>query len=143
MVPINYLAVLVSAVVMFCLGGVWYGPLFGKQWIAAMGFDAQKVADMQAKGMQAMWKSYALMFTGSVVLSFVLSHAIVFAASYLQTSGISAGLQAGFWNWLGFIAPVTMGAVLWDGKPWKLWFITSGYYLVALLIAGTILALWT
>ena len=75
-------------------------------------------------------------------MAFVLSHALVFASTYLNTSGISAGLQTGFWNWLGFVVPVTVGSVLWDGKPWKLWFINAGYYLVMLLIMGVILALW-
>ena len=34
---INWLAVLVAAVVTFVLGGVWYGPLFGKVWRTAEG----------------------------------------------------------------------------------------------------------
>jgi hypothetical protein len=34
---VNWLAVLVAAVVTFVLGGVWYGPLFGKVWRAAEG----------------------------------------------------------------------------------------------------------
>ena len=142
MVPINYLAVLASTVFMMFLGGLWYGPLFGKQWIALMGFDPQKVADMQAKGMGAMWKSYALMALGALVMSFVLAHSVIFGAAYLNQSGMSVGLQAGFWSWAGFIAPATMGMVLWEGKSWKLWFINAGYYLVGLLVVGVILALW-
>jgi Protein of unknown function (DUF1761) len=34
---INWLAVLVAAVVTFVLGGIWYGPMFGKVWRAAEG----------------------------------------------------------------------------------------------------------
>ena len=34
---INWLAVIVAAVATFVLGGVWYGPLFGKIWRAADG----------------------------------------------------------------------------------------------------------
>jgi hypothetical protein len=57
-------------------------------------------------------------------------------------TGVAAGLQAAFWNWLGFVAPVTIGSVLWESRPWKFWFITAGYYLVVLLINGAILAAW-
>ena len=142
MVPINYLAVLASAVVMMVLGGLWYGPLFGKKWIALMGFDQHKVADMRAKGMEAMWKSYAMMALGSLVMSFVLAHALVFAGTYLNVSDVSAGLQAAFWNWLGFIVPVTLGTVLWEGKPWTLWVLNAGYYLVGLLAIGVLLSVW-
>ena len=34
---INWLAVVVAAVATFMLGGVWYGPLFGRVWRAAEG----------------------------------------------------------------------------------------------------------
>ena len=141
-VPINYLAVLASGVAAMILGSLWYGPLFGKQWIALMGFDQQKVAEMQAKGMQAMWKNYALMFVGALIMAYVLAHGLVFGNAYLGTGGISGGLQGAFWYWLGFIAPVTLGVVLWDGKPWKLWFLNAGYYLVLLLVMSIILSLW-
>ena len=140
--PINEFAVLASGVAAMVLGGLWYGPLFGKQWIALMGFDAQKVADMQAKGAGAMWKSYLLMFIGALLMAYVLAHGLVFGNAYLGTSGVSGGLQGAFWYWLGFIAPVTLGSVLWEGKPWKLWILNAGYYLALLLIMATILSLW-
>ena len=139
MVPINYLAVLVAAVLNMVLGGIWYGPLFGKQWVLLSGMSQQQM-DL---GKTKMTRSYSLMFVGSLLMSYTLAHAIVFAGSYLNMSGVSAGLMGGFWNWLGFVAPVTVGVVLWENKPWKLWFITSGYYLVALMVMGVILAVWT
>ena len=139
MVPINYWAVLVSAAVTMGLGYAWYGPIFGKQWVALMGWSK---ADMEAKMKEGMGPKYLLQAAGALVMAFVLSHSLVFASTFLHETGVSAGLQSGFWNWLGFIVPVSLGTVLWDGKPWKLWFINAGYYLVALLVMGVILALW-
>ena len=139
MVPINYLAVLASAVVMMVLGGLWYGPLFGKQWSALMGWSAEEMKAKMAKGMA---KSYVLMALGALLMSFILAHAIIFADAYLNMSGVSAGLEVGFMNWLGFVVPVSLGTVLWDGKPWKLWVINAGYYLAGLLLIGVLLALW-
>ena len=121
------------------IGFIWYGPLFGKQWVALSGFTPEKMEAAKAKGMG---KTYFLGFAGALIMSYVLAHALVFASAYLNASGISAGLMAGFWNWLGFIAPVTLGVVLWEGKPWKLWMLQSGYYLVTLLVMGTILGIW-
>ena len=142
-VPINYLAVLAATISSMIVGYVWYGPLFGKSWMAAMGIDSMRMeqmkAEMKAKGAG---KSYALMFVGSLVMAFVLAHALVFASAYLHASGISAGLTAGFWNWLGFIAPVLFGSVLWEQKPMKLYYINVGYYLVTLCVMGMILAAW-
>ena len=34
---LNWLAILVATVAAFVLGGLWYGPLFGKAWMAALG----------------------------------------------------------------------------------------------------------
>lgn len=138
-VSINYLAVLACAIASMSIGSVWYGPLFGKQWIKLSEMSPEKMQAAKSKGMG---KSYALMFVGSLIMAYVLAHALVFAATYLKTSGVSAGLTAGFWNWLGFIAPVTLGTVLWDGKPWKLWILNNAYQLVTLLVMGLILSLW-
>ena len=88
-----------------------------------------------------MGKLYALQALGSLFMAFVLSHALVFASAYLNTEGIAAGLQTGFWNWLGFIAPVSLGAVLWEGKSWNLWILNNGYYLTTLLLMGVVLSL--
>lgn len=138
-VPINHWAVLVAAVVSMVLGGIWYGPIFGKIWTELSGFTKEKMDEARARGMG---KSYAGAFIGSLLMSYVLAHAIVFAGAYMKMRGIGAGLMSGFWNWVGFIAPVTLGTVLWEGKPWKLWFINNGYNLLSLLIMGIILSLW-
>lgn len=138
-VPINYLAVLVAGIASMVLGSLWYGPLFGKVWMRLSGFTEASMAEAKAKGMA---KSYLLMFIGSLVMAYVLAHSLEFAASYLNVSGASSGAMAGFWSWLGFVAPVTLGSVLWDGKPWKLWILNNGYNLLSLIAMGIILAVW-
>jgi hypothetical protein len=141
MVPVNYLAVLGATLLSVVIGSLWYGPIFGKTWTKLMGWTK---ADM-AKGAadkNEMTKSYGIQFVGSFFMAFVLSHALVFASTYLETSGVSAGIQTGFWNWLGFVAPVTLTSVLWEGKPWKLWLINNGYNLVTLCAMGVLLSLW-
>jgi hypothetical protein len=140
MVPVNYWAVVASAIVMMILGALWYGPLFGKEWMRLMGMKGSDKMDDKMK--QAMMRSYGLMALGALAMSFVLAHAVIYAESYLGTSGIWGGVQAGFWNWLGFVAPVTLGTVLWEGKPWKLWFINVGYYFVGLPVIGVLLSIW-
>lgn len=141
MVPVNYTAVLVSALLSMVLGSLWYGPLFGSIWTKLMGWTKADMAK-GAANKSAMMKSYAIQAVGSFLMAFVLAHALVFAKAYLHEEGISAGLQTGFWNWLGFIVPVTLTSVLWEGKPWKLWLINNSYNLVALCSMGVLLSLW-
>lgn len=139
MVPVNYWAVLIAAVAQMALGFLWYGPLFGKPWMAMTGLTPEKMKEVQANGMA---KSYTLMAIGSLLMSWILAHAIVFASTYLMFYGVAAGITIGFLNWLGFVAPITVGSVLWEGKPWKLWFLNAGCYLAGLCLMGAILAAW-
>ncbi|HKB88336.1 MAG TPA: DUF1761 domain-containing protein [Patescibacteria group bacterium] len=139
MVPVNYLAILVAALLSMVLGSLWYGPIFGKPWMKMMGMSKESMKGMKSGDMA---KLYGIQFIGSLFMAFILAHALVFASSYLHESGISAGLQTGFWNWLGFIAPITLGSVLWEGKSWKLWLLNNGYYLTLLCMMGVLLALW-
>lgn len=139
-VPINYLAVLVSAICSIVLGSIWYGPLFGKKWAKLMGINMPDKPTKEMKSM--MMKSYGFMGVTTLIMAFVMAHSTIFAATYTHTTGIMAGLMSGFWNWIGFILPVTMGDQLWGGKSWKLLPITSGYYLVSLCLMGIILSVW-
>ncbi len=143
MVDVNYLAILVCGIAAMALGTLWYGPLFGKAWMAMVGHtqaDMEKAkADPTAK--RAMFKSYAIMFVGALVMAYVLAHFMTYAAAYLGESAMMAGIMCAIWAWLGFVATTSMGSVLWENRPWKYWFITSGYYLVQLIVMGTILAL--
>jgi hypothetical protein len=138
-IPINYVAVLVAGAANFVLGFLWFGPIFGKIWISLMGITQKQIDEAKKKSMAG---QLAISFIASVVTAFVLEHSIIFASDYLGIYGVAAGLQGGFWNWLGFVVPVTLSSVLWEGKSWKLWILTSGYYLVGLLIMGVILATW-
>ncbi len=139
-IAINWWAIIVTTIISVVIGSLWYGPIFGKAWMNAVGISMPEVMTPEMKKM--MYRSYALVIIGSLVMNYVLLYSIVFASAYMNASGAYAGIMAGFWNWLGFIAPVTLGSVLWENRPWKYWFITAGYYLVMLLINGAILAGW-
>ena len=128
--------VVVAAVVNMLLGWVWYGPLFGKEWSRLMGFGADKMKAMQAKGMGG---SYLIMFIGSLLMSFILARFVVFTEAGYHIWSASVGFRLGFEVWLGFVAPVTISMVLLEGKPWKLWMIVAGYSLVGLCLMGAIL----
>ncbi len=137
-VPVNYFAVFGAAILSMVIGYIWYGPLLGKAWIKEIGMTKEKMESAKS----SMGKSYGMMFIGSLIMAYVLQHALVFSAAYLKMTGIPAGIMTGFFNWIGFIAPVTLGSVLWEGKSWKLWIINNGYYIVTLLAMSTLLSIW-
>ncbi|MCI0619812.1 DUF1761 domain-containing protein [Candidatus Wolfebacteria bacterium] len=132
---INYLAVLVAGIVAMGIGSLWYGPLFGKPWMALMGITPLQMDAGKKKGMM---KSYIIGFIGALVTAFTLAYLI----SSLGVAGVTGGLTLGFLVWLGFFVTTKLGSVLWEMRPWKLYFLNIGYDLVNLLVMGIILAVW-
>ena len=142
MPQINYIAVLVAAIVSMILGWLWYGPLFGKAYMEGMGIDPNS-AETKEKMKQGMASAYVQMFILSLVMFYALAFTLwAFKAAMPGVAPISAGLQGGFWTWLGFLLPVIYGQKLWGGKTFKFVSIGLGYYLVLLLINGVILSVW-
>ena len=133
---INYWAVAVSAIASMVIGSIWYGPLFGKMFMQAMGMD-KWTPEEQEKMKGTMMRSYALQFLGSVVMFFVL-------AWYITTSihtGVYGGVANAFGLWLGFVVPLALGNTIWGGKV-KLFWLNIGNMLVTLLVAGAIIGGW-
>jgi hypothetical protein len=136
-IHINMMAILVAVVANFIFGFVWYTPLFGKAWAKEMGFDTsvKPPAGALAKGM-------TFMVIGNFFLAWVLAHNMAawsFVPGSEAMSPMANILSAGVFTWLGFFLPTDLGAVAWEQKSWKLFFINTGYHLIMLLIASAIL----
>lgn len=52
-VNVNWIAVIVSAVVAYALGFVWYGLLFGKQWASGLAISPPERMPVLAMSLQA------------------------------------------------------------------------------------------
>lgn len=137
-VPINWIAVLAAAVVSMITGYVWYGPLFGKAWMKEVGLSK---ADMDKRD-KTIGMRMGTLFVGSILMAWVFNHALIFAIDYLGIGGVNGALMGAFFNWLGFIMPVTLGMKLMEDRSWKLWTIQNGYYLVTLALMGVVLVMW-
>jgi len=130
---INYLAVVVAAVVYWLLGALWYGVLFAKQWMALMGISKEQA---EQQGQSAI--PYVVAFLCGLVIAYVL--ALVCNASGATTAG--KGASTGVLMWLGFVGTTTLTTYQFDGRPIALWAINYGYALIGFLITGAILAIW-
>lgn len=129
-------AVLVAAIAMTAIGALWFSPLLcGKVWMRLSGMTPESCAEVSKS---AMISSYAAQFIAAIVTSFIFSKLVAWA-----TDGTTAGaLKLAVLVWLGFIAATTLGEVLWSKKPWTMYFINAGYYLVALIVSALIIAVW-
>lgn len=134
-IAINYLAVLLGAVINMVIGFVWYGPLFGKKWMKLVGFTD---ADMRRAKEKGMGKTYLLGFLSGLVMTWVLAMFV----GWLDLQTAAEGARLGLMVWFGFLATTFLSGVLWENKPKHLYLINVGYYLVSLAALGALLAVW-
>ncbi len=135
---VNYFGVFLAALVPVAVGFLWYGPWFGKEWMRLMGWENLSPAAL-ADGKRKMPMNAAIQIAGAFLLSWVLAHFILFSHGWLGVPNWLAGIVTAFAAWIGFIVPVTIGTVLWEGKPWKYWFLLAGNWLTSLLLMGLVL----
>jgi len=138
---VNYWAVLVSALVFFALGALWYGPLFGKLWMKAMGIDPDNTEALKAE--QNMVKSFGIMLISSLLMALATGHLIDYlVVVFPGSSPVSIGLSTAFWVWLGYSLSYILTAPAFESRPWSYVFINAGYWLVGLFLTGLIIGLW-
>jgi hypothetical protein len=132
MLPINWLAVLVAAIIRMAVGFAWYTPpLFLKPWQAVTGVTPES---MRA----GLGKAMVVDVIASLIMSFALANIIVGAGI---TDWLNGAL-AGFWGWLGFMATLMVSLWGYENRSLKLIAINLGNNLIALLLMGALLAVW-
>jgi hypothetical protein len=126
MVDVNYWAILVAGVLSIGIGGLWYGPLFGKQWMSLVGITPESMKSMKMTPFQAMFGGLIV----GLLTAFVLAHHMAFAGAYLGISGYELALMSAFWVWLGFLDKIeglvialmmSFHSFLVRSKLWLLW----------------------
>ena len=132
---LNWLAVIVGAVVYFAIGAVWFTPqLFGKPWMAAIGWDESRP---RPEMNPISYVGPALFYLVSAIATGLLAKA---TGTDTLTEGIVLGLVVG----IGYALVVTATDAVFDPnkpKPWN-WFAISGaYHVVSLAIVGAIFGL--
>lgn len=127
MPDVNYLAVLLSALSAFLIGGLWYSGLFGKRWMALTGQSEEKLRS----GNPAI--IYGGAFLLNLLAAFVLAM-FIGRAMDLQ-DGASAGFAAGF-CWVAASFGVNY---LFERRPFGLWLINGGYVTVQFTAMGAII----
>jgi len=139
---VNWLAILTSVVASFAIGSLWYGPLFGKIWARAMGFDAAT----RPTGVQIA-RGSLLNLVGTLLMAYVLAHDVsVWRPSTWNAGSDRAswayGFYAGHFVWLGFVVPVLLNGVAFERRSFKVFAIAAGYQFLSLQAMAMILAFW-
>ncbi len=131
---INWWAVLVAALAQMGVGTLWYGPLFGKQWMTYVGITPESMKSMPLTMWQAM--------IGGLITALVMATVLSYASLFFAATTASHALLLAFWVWLGFVLTTQAGSFLWEGKPFGLLVLNASQSIVALGVMSLILVLW-
>jgi hypothetical protein len=142
----NLLAVLVSSIVCFIIGAVWFGPkTFYPIWMKALGREVPTERVKMTGG------ETLLMFGGTYVAALIQVSTlgiIVAAARLLHPVTWGTGLFLGFLFSVGLGAFASLSHRMFAQpdfkiyKSLKVWLIEVGQDVVCLTIAGAILGAW-
>jgi hypothetical protein len=129
---INYLAVIIAAIVGFAAGAAWYMAL-GKPWMEAHGFTQESIRANQSPA------PFIIAFAANVVMAWMLAGIIGhlgIGGVNLKTSVISGALI-----WFGFVLTTIAVNYSFGKRPLKLLAIDAGHWLAVLVLQGAVIGL--
>lgn len=127
-------AVILAAVIQFVFGWGWY-MVFISVWTVGSGVTTEMMQNMSGGQMVL---AYAGSFVAYAVVYYVMAHFV----SYSGSTTAKQGAQTGFWTWLGFVATTLFVTYSYSMKPFSLWLVDAGYWLVSMILGGIVLAVW-
>jgi hypothetical protein len=130
----NYLAILVAAIVAWLAGAVWYMAL-GKVWTAALGITPEAMQAMKAK--PGFFLPFIYAFLAEAVMAWTLAGIVGHLGPGQVT--IRNGIISGLFCWFGFVMTTTLVNNSFARRDWRLLLIDGGHWLVVLLLIGTVI----
>jgi uncharacterized protein DUF1761 len=133
---LNYLSLLVTTLVGFLLGWLWYSPvLFVKPWMAEMKFTEESMNAAMAKGVA----QYFIRGFGLTLLS-------TFGLAMLITARMLPNWKHGaaFGAFVGLFVVSTriLNGYNWENRSLKLQWINAGHEIALFTLQGAILGAW-
>ncbi|HEY9218294.1 MAG TPA: DUF1761 domain-containing protein [Phenylobacterium sp.] len=123
---INWIAVLITVVLLEALGFLWYGPLFGARWTAALG-HVPEAGDM------------TVTMTLGVLNTIIIAVGLSWLIDRLGARSLMGGIGVALTAWFFFDFTTMAIDYLYVGHSAELVAINMGYQLVSYLLAGAIL----
>lgn len=135
-------AVLAAAATTMVLGMIWYGKLFQKPWVEAMGWQDLSEAELKEKQDSA-GPGYMMSLAGTVLATVLLW--FLYDWSTGMPEGYAPwmkGLVLGFTGFLAFYLPGTLTGTFFHEQSFKLWAISAGYWFVLALAWGAFVGIF-
>lgn len=134
---LNFWAILVSGLVYWILGGVWYAAVFSKSWQEALGFNAMNEAE-KAQLQKDFPKALLAHFISGLITSFILAQIV----AAMGANSFMEGLLYGALMWLAFAFTIHLNSLMFEKRPKPVFYINNGFFLIAFAGLGGILTVW-
>lgn len=131
MPDVNWLAVVVAAVVVFVLSTVYYIVFTAR-------LKELSPAYADAEGTPAPWKMIV-----EIARSLVVGAVVAGLAGLTGVADLGGAVQLGLALWLAFPVMLLIGSIVWEKVPPMLALIHMGDWLMKLLVISVIVTLWT
>jgi hypothetical protein len=125
MPPVSLLATLVGTLFGFVLGGLWYGPLFSKAWMAENGFTMESI-----KQNFNPLKLYGTTFVLGLLASYVFGMFI--GPNPDMKVAVTSGAAVG----VAWVATSFATSYLFEGKSLRHFLINAGYHAIQFVLIG-------
>ena len=134
MIEVAFMPILFAGIVSMVIAFVWYHPrVFGGAWTRMMNLSPEMVE----RGKKRMPATALVGLLANMLIAYVMNY---FGIAWGVYDPIGA-IELGLWCWIGFVAPVSLGMVLWEQKPFTLYLISAGYWLVSFVAMAIVLVL--
>jgi len=130
----NHLAVIVSAVAYFMLGGLWFGLVFANAWMQAVG---KTMEELQRTTMPE-----GVLYTLAFIFALVLSYTLNWLLNRSGKQGANEGVKLAIGLWIGIVATTIGPIFMFSGSSLRLFILDAGYPLVAMVVSGAIIGGW-
>lgn len=127
---LNWLAVVVAALAQMILGFLWYGPIFGKTWLAAMG----KTRDQMTGAGMAGAVSAGAALVAAIALGLVINN--------VGAATIGDGAIWGIILSAGLVVTSQISNAMFEQRSGTVTLLYSSYQLVGTATMGAIIAGW-
>ena len=129
---VNYVAIIVAAIVYMALGALWYSKwMFKTKYL-----NLTKQTPVETKGYASWAMSWATVT--AVIMAYVLALTInTFQMKTAANGAIVAAIM-----WAGFTLTTLAHGYLWYKKPLGLFLIEASHYLISMIVMGAIIGGW-
>jgi hypothetical protein len=129
---INYLAVVIAAVIAWLAGAGWYMTL-SKSWMAALGVTPEQMAE--SKKRPDAYLPFIYSFVAELIMAWMLAGVI----GHLGVPTLRSGVVTAAFCWLGFVITTLIVNHTFGMRRWQLIAIDGGHWLLVLLLMGAVI----